>query len=112
MHLLAAQQKFLDKRKKLIVAWRWIGPLLLVAVLATLAWLFSQRPLLINPYEVINRIESGTIEGSTLALMAAMLPMLVLMSFLLVFAIIIFTFSAFTNEKNYRKIIDALAADG
>jgi len=107
-----AQQTFLDKRRKLIRTWPWIGMTLLVCVLSTLLWLWFYQPILVNPYEVIERLHSGGIGNSTLALMAAMLPLLALVCFFLTTVVILYTYAAFSNEKRHINIIDTLTSKG
>ncbi len=104
------QQEFLEKRRKLVRSWPSIGLILLIGMVATLLWLWIQQPLLINPYEVVDRLESGSIENSTIALMAVMLPLLFLICFVLLMIVVLFAYAAFANEKKHLKIIDILTS--
>ncbi len=108
MELEEKQKTFLKNRRRLTHFWPLVGSLLLLGISALLVWLFLKNPLLINPYKVIDSLDSGTIEYSTLILMATFLPLMFLMCFLLLTAMVIFTFSFIANEKKYLKIIDFL----
>ncbi len=112
MTLDQTQRKFLQQRRKLIRTWRWMGLSLLLAMAATMIWLWIEQPLLVNPYEVIDRLESGEIENSTLAVMAMMLPLLFLICFFLLAVVVLFAYISFSNEKKHLSIIDTLNSDG
>ena len=85
--------------------WRYVGPILLLAIIVLAAWIFVNSPLLINPYEVISRIKSGTIEQSTFEMMAVILPLIMIFLFLLLVVVIGIMYAAFSKEKRYMKII-------
>ncbi len=108
MELDEKQSSFLKKRRKLVRLWPFVGTLLLFGVVVFLVWQYFKNPMPVNPYEVVSRLESGAIEYSTLMLAAVMLPLVFLMCVLLLIAVIIFTFSAVSNEKKYLKIIDSV----
>ena len=102
------QHQFIQKRKRLIEAWQWVGPLCLLSIFILSIWLYQTTPLLINPWEIISRLENDTIESSALSLMALMLPIIVLACFGLLIAIIIFVYAVMSNEKKYQQIINQL----
>ncbi len=108
MELDRTQQEFLEKRRKLVRSWPSMGLILLIGMVVTLLWLWIQQPLLINPYEVVDRLESGSIDSATIALMAVMLPLLFLICFVLLMIVVLFAYAAFANEKKHLKIIDIL----
>ena len=103
--------KFLNKRKRLINTWRLVGPLSLVLILGFLLWFYVRYPLLVNPFEVVSRLESGTLETSTLSLMAVMLPIMFLVCFGLLITIVLLMFVAFSNEKKYLEILSNFKKD-
>jgi uncharacterized BrkB/YihY/UPF0761 family membrane protein len=104
-------QSFLKKRRRMTQFWPVIGTLLLAGVLAFLVWMFLKKSLLVNPFEVTSRIDAGTLENSTLTLMAGMLPIVFLACFFILIVVVLFAFSAFANERRYLRIIDALLRD-
>ncbi len=110
MELSQTQQEFLEKRRKLVRSWPAIGLMLLIGMVATLLWLWLQQPMLINPFEVVDRLESGSIENSTVTLMAVMLPLVFLVCFVLLMIVVIFAYAAFANEKKHLAIIDILTS--
>ena len=108
MKLNNKQKIFIEKRRRLMRSWSIIGSLLLFGIIASLGWMSLRNPLLVNPFKVASRLNSGTVEQSTLIIMAAMLPVVFLACFFLLAALILFCFSAFSNEKKHLKIIDSL----
>ena len=75
-------------------------------------WLWISRPLLVNPWEVLSRLKSASIQDSTMTLMAAMLPIVFLACIFLLLALIAICFLAFSNERKHLAIIQRLDADG
>ena len=99
---------FLKKRRRLARFWPVAGTLLLAGVLAFLVWMFLKKSLLVNPFEVASRIDAGTLENSTITLMAGMLPVVFLACFFILILVVLYAFSAFSNERRYLRIIDTL----
>lgn len=108
MDLNDQHKSFLARRRRSAKSWPLVGMLLLLGILAFLVWLFLRNPLLVNPFEVASRLEAGTIERSTMMLMTGMLPVMSLACFFILLVMIIFVFTAFSNENKYIKIIDSL----
>lgn len=100
--------QFMAKRKKLARTWPVVGTVLLAVLIAFLAWLYYHNPLLVNPFEIISRLEKGTVEQSTLVLMAVLLPFMFLTCFVLLAALVLFVFSAFSAEKRHMRAVDML----
>lgn len=109
MHIDSRLDAFLRKRRQLIAAWRVAGPLALLGLTVLFAWLYLQVPLLVNPFEVADRLESGTLEGPTLAIMSLMLPVMAALCLLLMVVVILFVYAAIANEKKYLQAIDRLS---
>ena len=102
---------FLEKRRRLLKAWRYAGPSLLLAILGLVVFLKVRTPLLIDPYEVVSRLEAGSLEQTTLELMAVLLPItMILVCFVLVM-LVVFIYAAFSNEKKYRQILQVTERD-
>lgn len=108
MALTDRDRFFLAKRKRMTRSWPLMGSLLLVVLVALVAWLFYQAPTFVNPFAVMSRLESNAIEQSTLGIMAGMLPVVVLLCFLVLFMLVLFAFAAFSNERKLIRIIDSL----
>lgn len=104
-------ESFLKKRRRMTRFWPVVGTLLLAGVLSFLVWMFLKKSLLVNPFEVTSRIDAGTLENSTVILMAGMLPVVFLACFLILIVVVLFAFSAFSNERKYQRIIDGLLRD-
>jgi hypothetical protein len=105
MQLNDTERRFLAKRTRLVRAWRYVGTVLLLALVGLGAWLFFSRPLLANPWAVMAGLEDGTIADAMLVLMAGMLPVVVLLCLVLAVAMVLFAFAAFLNERRYQQII-------
>lgn len=106
--LTAEQIDFLVKRRRLARLWPVVGSLLLIVVVAALAWLFLRHPLLINPLELTSRVQAGTLPNSTLVILAVMLPVMSLACFLVLTAVILYGFSVFAIERRYQRLIKGL----
>jgi hypothetical protein len=85
-----------------------VGGSLLAVLFGFAVWLFVSSPLLVNPFEVASRLEDGTIDESTMWMLAALLPITMGLCLVLVAVVIFFVFSAFANERRHLKIIDRL----
>jgi hypothetical protein len=98
---------FLARRRKLARWWGPVGWFLLAGIAAVLAWMLLRTPLLVDPFEVIARLEQEAIPQSTLMLMATLLPVIWLLSFLLLLSVVLCQFAAVSVEKRLLRIIDA-----
>lgn len=106
---LTDQQKmFLERRTKMVRTWPIIGAILIVVELGLAGWLLWKNPLLINPQAVASKLRAGSLPDSTLALMATILPFILLVCLALLAALILFSFLALANEKKYVTIIRSL----
>jgi magnesium-transporting ATPase (P-type) len=106
------QSNFLKKRQRLIRAWRYIGPVMLLGIAGFISFVFVSSPLLINPFEIISRLEHGDIERTTLETMTVMLPVVFIMvSFLLVFIVMIM-YASFSNERKYLQMLGQAGVTG
>lgn len=101
-------QRFILRRRKLLRTWRVVGPVLLLLLIIVGVIMFFNYPLMFNPYEAIERLEAGTLENSTLQLMALLLPIAMLMLFFMLVVVVLFSFAAMGNDKKYLAIIQDL----
>lgn len=99
-------ERFLEKRRTLLTAWRYAGPLLLLGIGGFAAYLYFNTPLLINPFAVASGIESGSVEQSTLQLLALFVPVLFITVCFLLVVLVVLIYAAFANEKKYLAILD------
>jgi hypothetical protein len=109
MHIDTQFDAFLEKRRKLITAWNIAGPLSLLGLAAFFAWLYLKTPLLVNPFEVADQLESGTIDEPTLAIMSMLLPVMTSLCFMVLVTVILFVYAFISNEKKYLQVIERLA---
>ena len=100
--------EFLEKRRKLVRWWNVVGSLTFVGLVAFVTWMFWSQPRLVNPLHVVGELQAGAIPQEALEIMAAMLPMVVLVIFIVLGVTIGFTFAMIGNERRYQKIIDEL----
>jgi len=108
MKLIKSELSFVEERGKLVRYWKTVGPLMCTVFLALVVWLYFRAPLFINPFRVFSRLEEGTLEPSTLILMAGLLPVVVITTLLILAALIFFAFCVIRREKRYLKIIENL----
>ncbi|MFC2091547.1 hypothetical protein ACFLTD_02110 [Elusimicrobiota bacterium] len=112
MILDETQKSFIEKRKKLIKAWPFAGYAMLTVIGIFLIWQWIRIPIMVNPVEIISRINSGVMEQSTLFLIAVMMPVLFVSCFFILAVMILFIFLSISNEKKYHRIIESLSSDG
>lgn len=111
MPLTDEDRRFLAKRIQLVRAWPYVGAMLLALPVGLSVWLWLSVPLLIDPLFAMTRLSSDALPESTMALMAAMLPVAVLLCLALALAAVLFVFAAFSNEKKYLQIIRHAACE-
>lgn len=112
MKLTEQETAFVKQRIRLVRSWPVVGSICGVLVIGFTVWLWISRPLLVNPWEVLSRLKSASIQDSTMTLMAAMLPIVFLACIFLLLALIAICFLAFSNERKHLAIIQRLDADG
>ena len=101
-------RQFVSIRARFVRFWPVVGCVLLVALLLLTIWLFVSKPLLANPLEVFNLLAENEVSDSELTLMAAILPVVVLLSLGLTLVMVLLIFAAFFHEKKYLAIIEKL----
>ena len=82
---------------------------MLVAGFLTLivgVFMFFRYPLMFNPFELIARLEAGTLEDTTVHVMAMLLPVVMSLVLFMLFTIIMLTYAVMSNDKKYLAIID------
>ena len=108
MEITDREIRFVANRAKFVKAWPPVGGVLMCLAIGVGVWLFLFKPLLANPFAVLSKLNSDSIPASTLALMAGLLPLSVLVCIALAIAIVLFGFAAFANEKKYIAMIQRL----
>jgi hypothetical protein len=111
MTLSDKQIKFIRSRRKLISFRKYVVLFLSILFVAFLGWMYYRAPLLVNPYEVISRLQRSSLDRDTMTLMAGMLPIIVILALFLLGALMIFFFIAMSNEAKYIEIIDQIFND-
>jgi predicted ABC-type sugar transport system permease subunit len=108
--LSEADQRFIAARRHRN-RFGWLG-LLVALVLVVGAWasLFFLAPLLVNPWELIRRLEQQTLEPGTLATMAVVAQALMNVLFLLLLSMVAAILSWAWLERRYMKVVDKLIA--
>ena len=108
MNLSAQETSFIEKRNALARCWPITGSILMIVIALLCVWLLISRPLLVNPWHVLSQLRAESISESTLILMAAILPVAVLMCLVLTIVIILLGFSFFSKERKYIAMIHRL----
>lgn len=99
------EQRFLSRRARLVQAWPLVGAILLGLTAGLVVWMYFTNPLLVDPFRVLARLQTDTIPGPTLRLMAALVPILVLLCVALAIALLVFAYASFANERRYLAIV-------
>jgi hypothetical protein len=90
----------------------WLGlPAALVLVVCAWASFFYFFPLLVNPWELIRRLEQQQLEPGTLATMAVAAQALMNVVFLLLVSMVLAILAWAWLERRYLRIVDRLLAD-
>jgi len=101
------QHEFLARRRRLVKLWRYVGPLMLLVIVGLVWFLTTSTPLMINPFEIISRLESGAVDQPTLEMMAVLLPVTFILVCFLLAVFVALMYMAFSNEKKYLEILEA-----
>jgi hypothetical protein len=99
------QTAFLVKRQRRLRYLPYAGAFIGATWWGLVVWLWLAHPLLVNPFEVQQRLQSDMLADSTLVLMALVLPLAIDMCLLLTLVVIVFTVIAFTIERRYAEIV-------
>ena len=110
MTLSQKQMNFLEKRRQLLKVWTYAGPSMLLLIIVLVVFLKINTPWLIDPFEVISRLEEGSVETSSLEMMAVLLPVMSCLVCFLLAAFVFLMYLVFTNEKKYLEILNQLQA--
>jgi len=100
------QKSYLEKRRKLLKLWSYVGPFILLAIIGFAGYLYLNTPWLINSYEVLSRLKAGSMPQSTIETMAILLPVMILVVLFLLIVIVALMYAAFSNEKKYLDVVD------
>lgn len=99
------EHDYLQRRERLARAWPWVGASLLAALLGLAVWLWWRTPLLIDPWLVMRRLAANDLGQGTLALMATMLPVLVILCLVLSLGLVLLGFQGMRNERRLLKLL-------
>jgi hypothetical protein len=111
MRLLDGEITFLDKRKRFVRSWRYVGPGLVCLIAALGVWLFVRHPLLANPAHVVAELQRGGLDQKTIEFMAVLLPIAIGLLVFLGFFLVLLGFASFANERKYLEIISRETLD-
>ena len=104
--------EFIEKRRFFARWWNVVGSIMLFVLGGMAVWFFVRVPNFINPLHVIEQLKEETLPQSSLVVMAAMLPIVVLGLLLVCCAVIGFGFAMFANERRYLQIIAKIRESG
>lgn len=103
--LQSEEERFLQRRRAVIRAWPFVGGGLLAGLVLFSLWLYLRSPLLIDPTEIVRRLEGGGLDSSTLLTLAGMVPVLFLGCLILLCLLIALTFARFRTEGRYIAML-------
>ena len=104
--------EFIKKRIILVRWWSIAGSVMLAVLGGLMLWLFVRVPNFINPLHVAGQLQAGTLEQTSLEIMAVILPIVVLGLLLVCVVMISFGFVVFANERRYIQIIEEIQGGG
>lgn len=104
------EQAWIESRRRMLRRWPLAGGACLLALAFGLVALWWRTPLLVDPWTVAARLRADTLDDGTLALMAAMLPVVMLTLLGLLFALLLFVTVGFANERRLLDLVRRLAA--
>lgn len=105
MSLSPADTLYIAKRERLTRSWPVVGSVILLLLGSLAAWLWLQKPHLINPWLVFEDLESGILPESTVSVMVAMLPIMVLILFFFALIVVLLMFTAMANERRLIRLL-------
>jgi len=108
MKIAVTDENFVNKRRAYVRSGPLVLGICLVTIVAFGLWAYWYQPLLANPFEVARRLDAGELDGTTVSLMAVMLPIAMLVSIALTAAVVGLCWAWLSNEKRYMRIIDSL----
>lgn len=106
--LSPAEAAFVAQRERFARYWPLAGLVILLLVTGLVLWLWFAVPHMINPWAVADGLAAGTLPTPTLELMAAMLPVVVLMLCFFAFMVTLLLFASFANERRLVRLIREL----
>jgi hypothetical protein len=109
MGLTVKQDRFLRGRRALNRYARLLLVVVGIGYAGFVVWLLVRSPLLVNPFEVMRRMEAGTLDASMQALMAALLPIVLSLSLVIAAAFLLCVLATLGLEKRYQEIIETLS---
>jgi len=86
--------------------WPIASWVMIALVISSVIGVLVFSPLLANPVYVMAKIDEGTLPGTSLLLMAAILPFMTLAVFFVLFVLVVFTFISIRRERKYLEIIN------
>jgi len=106
--LTAVDERFLERRRRLVRIWPWVGSGLAVVIVGFWGYLVVRRPLLANPIHLMHELERHAVSEATLIVLAAIGPLMLLVTGLLLLVVVAFTFAAMANERRLIAMVDRL----
>lgn len=103
-----SERAFVEKRAGFAKSWPPVGLASIGLLLGLAAWLWLSAPVLVDPWFVLDGLESGAFSEGTIRLMAAMLPVVVLLCLLVVLVSLLLAFAVFSNERRLIALIRRL----
>ncbi|MES2625510.1 MAG: hypothetical protein V4628_09535 [Pseudomonadota bacterium] len=106
--LTDVQHEFLRKRRTFVAAWSSIGPLLTAGLLIFVVTMLLAAPMFLNPFAVIQRLRTDTLDLTTLQTMAMMLPVIFILLCVTLLLLILQTYRGCRRERQYLQLTEQL----
>jgi protein-S-isoprenylcysteine O-methyltransferase Ste14 len=105
-----ADDRFLTERRARQSFGLFAFPAAIVIICLVWLGLFSFVPLLVNPFDVLGRLEQGTLAPGTLTVFAVVGVLAMNAVFLLTIALSVLGIVIARRERRYLKLIDKMSA--
>ncbi|MDD2760892.1 MAG: hypothetical protein PHH11_11430 [Methylomonas sp.] len=102
------ERKFIEKRQRLIRYWPIVAGFLLALLVGFAAWLWFYSPYMVNPYYVIERLETGSIDAGIMQMSVLFLPTIMLFLIVVLIVVVLLGFAVFSIERQYQTILGKL----
>lgn len=106
--LTAVEERWLDRRRRLVRLWPWVGSGMVVMIVGFWGYLLLRRPLLANPFHLMHELQHHAVSEATLVVLAAIGSLMVLATGLLLLVIVALAFAAMANERRLIAMVDRL----
>ena len=108
--LARREREWLASRRRLVRRWPLVGGACALGLIALIAALWWRTPLLLDPWMLAGRLRDGSVDQATLMLLAALLPVVMLVLFGVMFVLLLLLGVGMASERRLLDTVARLAA--